>query len=1178
MRFVILSRSAATSRGLLVATALLTLATFVPAQEWLHTYDFSGNFVVRNAASVHPPQIIGQPQTKIVEPGHLASFTVVMADTRGLSYQWRFNDTDMPGRTNDALLLPHVSAPNEGLYAVVVSNNSGSVTSAPAMLMLDSDGDDLPDSWELAYFVNLSQTATGDFDGDGVSNLDEFLQGTEPNNNASLRVRLSVTVIGGGTVDVSPFHETYAVGETVTLTAIPSSPNSFDHWSGSLSGSVNPSTLVLTATKSVTAHFIYVPVPPGLIAWWRGEADASDLIAGHHGAFYVGAAVVGPSVTPSGLVGGAFEFDGSVHIRVPGESDLRPARLTVETWVFPTVQSASPQTIVARGSASNDDNAWSLSILNGRPRFSTITLGFGAHLIDAPNPLPLNEWTHLAITFDGYTKSLYVNGALARSESGFGPLYYDPAAVPVTIGSDWAANASSDRFTGRLDEVSLYGRALTGGEIATIASAARLGKSLTQPYITTPAQLSRSIVGDGYLAHLVPQYRIDVALLPEGIVGDSYTGSIAAVIGALPMSFSVWSGDLPPGLSMGEPGLLSGVPTIPGDHEFTVVARDATGSFKRQVCSLRVTQRIAPPFGMLAWWRAEPDPSGLATDGIAGHDGTFYSGPTAESPAYTAEGKVANAFAFDYPLYIRVPDSPSLRPAQVTVEAWVYPTWRMSYPQGIVARGSAGNYEYPWYLGIISGQLQFYSQHQSLGASDLYSPNPLPLYEWSHVAATFDDGKKVLYVNGMPVASRAGLPAFKYNAGPAPVLIGAGWSGFESIPSFQGRLDEVTLYGRALNEGEIMAIANAGAAGKSISGPSALDLGSVAVDRPFSYHFTYPAGVAPVSFSLVSGTLPPGFVLASDGLLSGTATGGHFTFTVRATDANGEIHEQAVSLRVLFRTARPEGLISWWRAENDAQDAIGANHGVAANPASYRAGQVGAAFSFNGTTDFIQIPDAPSLRPASVTLEAWVTANSVDFVSGIVGKPAGTTSASWSIYCANGYLYGGIGNVNNFVNLASPLPLLPGRWYHVAYAFDDPTRQHWLYVDGVRVASGPVNLGNGYDSQPMVIGRNFNGVIDEVSIYSRALGDTEIASIYSAGPAGKEPLPLVLRASVEDGFFILSFEANVGTMYTVQYADGLTAGTWAVSTNITAVNTNVVYSESISNAPQRFYRLLKTAD
>lgn len=47
---------------------------------------------------------------------------------------------------------------------------------------LDMDGDGLPDAWEIQNFGNLSQTATGDADGDGLNNLGEYTNGTNPNN------------------------------------------------------------------------------------------------------------------------------------------------------------------------------------------------------------------------------------------------------------------------------------------------------------------------------------------------------------------------------------------------------------------------------------------------------------------------------------------------------------------------------------------------------------------------------------------------------------------------------------------------------------------------------------------------------------------------------------------------------------------------------------------------------------------------------------------------------------------------------------------------------------------------------------------------------------------------------------------------------------------------------------
>jgi len=58
-------------------------------------------------------------------------------------------------------------------------------------IVLDADGDGLPDGWEIASFGNLNQTANGDFDGDGFSNMAEYLAGTNPADaNSSLKLRI----------------------------------------------------------------------------------------------------------------------------------------------------------------------------------------------------------------------------------------------------------------------------------------------------------------------------------------------------------------------------------------------------------------------------------------------------------------------------------------------------------------------------------------------------------------------------------------------------------------------------------------------------------------------------------------------------------------------------------------------------------------------------------------------------------------------------------------------------------------------------------------------------------------------------------------------------------------------------------------------------------------------------
>src|SRR6185436_15223844 len=106
------------------------------SQDWQFIFDARGNLVVQIAAINATPQIIGQPQKQVVRPGEPASFSVIAADPSGVNYQWFFNGTIIPGATAEALLLTSASAPNEGLYSVVLANSSGSVTSAPAALLI----------------------------------------------------------------------------------------------------------------------------------------------------------------------------------------------------------------------------------------------------------------------------------------------------------------------------------------------------------------------------------------------------------------------------------------------------------------------------------------------------------------------------------------------------------------------------------------------------------------------------------------------------------------------------------------------------------------------------------------------------------------------------------------------------------------------------------------------------------------------------------------------------------------------------------------------------------------------------------------------------------------------------------------------------------------------------------
>ncbi len=251
-----------------ISAFALTLAGAASGQNTQFAFDANGNLLAWTGESIASPKIVAQPQTQVVRPGEFASFSVVAANTRGLAYQWQFNGTNLPGATNDALLLTNVGALAEGLYSVVLANSSGSVTSAPAALFLDADGDGLPDSWELAYFGNLIQNASGDFDGDGVSNEDEFRDSTDPTNSASAKFRLTLSS-NGGMVEVVPAKLSYTNGEPVTLIATAVAPEAFRGWTGDLVSPSNPATFFMNGNKTIFAHF------QSTVIHWTSTASGS---------------------------------------------------------------------------------------------------------------------------------------------------------------------------------------------------------------------------------------------------------------------------------------------------------------------------------------------------------------------------------------------------------------------------------------------------------------------------------------------------------------------------------------------------------------------------------------------------------------------------------------------------------------------------------------------------------------------------------------------------------------------------------------------------------------------------------------------------------------------------------------------------------------------------------------
>lgn len=217
----------------------------------------------------------------------------------------------------------------------------------------------------------------------------------------------------------------------------------------------------------------------------------------------------------------------------------------------------------------------------------------------------------------------------------------------------------------------------------------------------------------------------------------------------------------------------------------------------------------------------------------------------------------------------------------------------------------------------------------------------------------------------------------------------------------------------------------------------------------------------------------------------------------------------------------PAGIVSWWPGQNSAVDVVGSNNGTfAAN--TYAAGKVGAAFQLDGVDDFVDVGAGFTLD--ALTLEAWVYVDAATNTGDrrVISKdnypasPRKLFALKSSSFANSGnqgrpsfaLLIEGVG----FDFVEAPTALTTG-WHHLAGVRDAAAGTFQLWVDGSLVASkapplaaGPINsavntvLGRVSPSQAI---EHFVGLIDEASIYNRALAPADIQAIFMADSAGK---------------------------------------------------------------------------
>jgi len=211
---------------------------------------------------------------------------------------------------------------------------------------------------------------------------------------------------------------------------------------------------------------------------------------------------------------------------------------------------------------------------------------------------------------------------------------------------------------------------------------------------------------------------------------------------------------------------------------------------------------------------------------------------------------------------------------------------------------------------------------------------------------------------------------------------------------------------------------------------------------------------------------------------------------------------------------KEKGLVGYWNFDEGkgtvVKDSSGnGNNGEIAG-AEWVKGKVGNALEFNGEA-YVEIPHSKGFDLTQLTIEMWIkTPEEFEIASGwrcLFSKEAGGAVEGRDY---NFYTYSDDGIKVTQLHFSSavfgatmfplPAPYEPKTWHHVAITVD-ANGNHIYYSDGKKFAEAQGTPGEASGDYPVLIGKadNFwNGVIDEVRLYNRALSPDEINAHYKA--------------------------------------------------------------------------------
>ncbi len=560
--------------------------------------------------------------------------------------------------------------------------------------------------------------------------------------------------------------------------------------------------------------------------------------------------IVGATWTTQGRYGSALGFDGN-NDRVSGPTITLGGAFTLMAWIN-NPSNAAIETILTVGSTRD------VYLSNG-----VLTLYTGNNEFRFGAPVPTSSWQHVAVTYQSGTVAAYVNGA-ARGTIASGSL--GSATGRLQVGA-WASGTENwDFFGGVVDEVRVYDRALTAGEIQTAMSTPIGG---AQPDTTAPMR------SNGQPSGTLPSgtQSAQISLATDESATCRYAVTAGTSYGSMSGTFATMGGTTH---STQVSGLADGT-----SYTYYVRCQDTSGNANTTdfIIAFSIASPSAQPSDEIAAYGLDEGSGPTATDASGNSNHGTIVGAT-----WTTQGRYGSALGFDGN-NDRVSGPTITLGGAFTLMAWINNPSNAAI-ETILTVGSTRD------VYLSNGVLTLYT-----GNNEFRFGAPVPTSSWQHVAVTYQSGTVAAYVNG---AARGTIASGSLGSATGRLQVGAWASGTENWDFFGGVVDEVRVYDRALTAGEIQTAmstpiggaqpdttapmrSNGQPSGTLPSGTQSAQI-SLATDESATCRYSVTAGTA---YGAMSGTFTTTGGTTHSRQVSGLVDGTSYTYYVRCQDTSG---------------------------------------------------------------------------------------------------------------------------------------------------------------------------------------------------------------------------------------------------------------------------------------------------